>query len=104
MALQALYTAATGMKAMDFKLNVTANNLANIETTAFKRSRVNFEDLIYRTLEQPGLRNGLENHQDVSLVHHRAGTACVRAQALAETIGDGPGDRKQLRHGRNGAT
>lgn len=60
MALQALYTAATGMKAMDFKLNVTANNLANIETTAFKRSRVNFEDLIYRTLEQPGLRNGLE--------------------------------------------
>lgn len=60
MAIQALYTAATGMKAMDFKLNVTAHNLANIETTAFKRSRVNFEDLLYRTLQQPGLRNGLE--------------------------------------------
>lgn len=60
MGIQALYTAATGMKAMDFKLQVTANNLANIETVAFKRSRVNFEDLMYRTLEQPGLRNGLE--------------------------------------------
>ncbi len=60
MGIQALYTAATGMKAMDFKLSVTANNLANIETVAFKRSRVNFEDLLYRTLEQPGLRNGLE--------------------------------------------
>jgi flagellar basal-body rod protein FlgG len=60
MAIQALNTAATGMKAMDFKLNVVANNLANIETVAFKRSRVNFEDLLYRTFEQPGLRNGLE--------------------------------------------
>lgn len=60
MAIQALHTAASGMKALDFKLSVVANNLANIETTAFKRSRVNFEDLLYRTLEQPGLRNGLE--------------------------------------------
>ncbi len=60
MGIQALYTASTGMKALDFKLNVTANNLANIETVAFKRSRVNFEDLLYRTIEQPGLRNGLE--------------------------------------------
>jgi flagellar basal-body rod protein FlgG len=60
MGIQALYTAATGMKSLDFKLNVVANNLANIETTAFKKSRVNFEDLLYNTLEQPGLRNALE--------------------------------------------
>ena len=45
---------------MDFKLNVVANNLANIETVAFKRSRANFEDLLYQTLEEPGLRNGLD--------------------------------------------
>lgn len=59
MGLQSLHTAATGMKAMDFKLGVIANNLANISTTAFKRSRANFEDILYHTIEQPGLENGL---------------------------------------------
>jgi flagellar basal-body rod protein FlgG len=48
------------MKAMDLKLDVLANNLANISTTGFKRSRPNFEDLFYRTLEEPGARNGLD--------------------------------------------
>lgn len=60
MGIQMLHTAATGMKAMDFKLNVVANNLANVETTGFKSSRVNFEDILYQTLEEPGLRNGLD--------------------------------------------
>ncbi|MBN2560363.1 MAG: flagellar basal-body rod protein FlgG [Phycisphaerae bacterium] len=60
MGTQALYTAATGMKAMDFKLNVVAHNLANIETVAFKRSRANFEDVLYQTLEEPGQLNGLD--------------------------------------------
>src|SRR5437870_4557431 len=60
MGIQALDTAATGMKALDFKLNVVANNLANVETTAFKRSRPNFEDILYRTIEEPGLKNGLD--------------------------------------------
>lgn len=60
MGITALYTAATGMKAMDFKLDVVSNNLANIETVAFKKSRVNFEDLFYQTLEQPGLKNSLD--------------------------------------------
>lgn len=60
MAIQALYTAATGMKAMDIKLDVVANNLANIETVGFKRSRPNFADILYQTLELPGQRNGLD--------------------------------------------
>ena len=50
MTVQALYSAATGMSAMETKLDVIANNLANIETTGFKRSRPNFEDLFYRCL------------------------------------------------------
>jgi len=37
MTVQALYTAATGMQAMETKLDVVANNLANINTTAFKK-------------------------------------------------------------------
>lgn len=60
MAIQALYTAATGMKVMDQKLDIVANNLANIETVAFKQSRGNFQDILYKVLEQPGLKNGLD--------------------------------------------
>ncbi len=57
MALNAMYAAATGMKALDTKLNVVANNLANVSTVGFKRSRVNFEDLMYQVKREPGVRN-----------------------------------------------
>jgi flagellar basal-body rod protein FlgG len=46
------------LKALSTRIDVVANNLANAETTAFKRSRVNFEDLMYLTLKQPGTTNG----------------------------------------------
>lgn len=54
MSFQSLYTAATGMQAMETKLDVIANNLANNNTTAFKRDRANFEDLLYRQYRLPG--------------------------------------------------
>src|SRR3954468_10964445 len=54
MAITALYSAATGLRALSQRIDVVANNLANAETTAFKRSRVNFEDLFYLALKQPG--------------------------------------------------
>src|ERR1043165_1338576 len=54
MAISALHAAATGLRALSTRIDVVANNLANAETTAFKRSRVNFEDLMYLTLKQPG--------------------------------------------------
>jgi len=57
MAIMALHASATGMRALDTKLDVTANNLANINTTGFKSSRVNFEDLLYQTKREPGLPN-----------------------------------------------
>ncbi len=57
MAVTALHSAASGMKAMDTKLDVIANNLANSGTTAFKGSRVNFEDLFYEERRQPGALN-----------------------------------------------
>ena len=44
MSVQTLYSAATGMISMEAKLDVIANNLANVETTAFKRGRANFEE------------------------------------------------------------
>jgi len=57
MAITALQAAASGMKALDEKLNVVANNLANINTHGFKRSRVNFEDLLYQVKREPGIPN-----------------------------------------------
>jgi flagellar basal-body rod protein FlgG len=57
MAITALHSAATGLRALSTRIDVVANNLANAETTAFKRSRVNFEDLFYLQLKQPGASN-----------------------------------------------
>ena len=61
MSVQTLYTAATGMEALQQKLDVIANNLANVSTTGFKRDRCNFEDLFYRTEVVPGLQNAADN-------------------------------------------
>lgn len=47
----ALHTAATGMKAQQTRVEVIANNLANVSTTGFKRSRAHFEDLLYQTVQ-----------------------------------------------------
>jgi flagellar basal-body rod protein FlgG len=55
-----MQAAATGMKALDTKLNVVANNLANINTVAFKRSRVNFEDLMYQIKREPGVLDAFD--------------------------------------------
>jgi flagellar basal-body rod protein FlgG len=47
----ALRTAATGMRAQQLRTEVIANNLANVNTTGFKRSRAHFEDLLYQTVQ-----------------------------------------------------
>jgi flagellar basal-body rod protein FlgG len=57
MAISALHSAATGLSALSSAIDVTANNLANANTTGFKASRVNFEDLLYIQKAQPGVEN-----------------------------------------------
>lgn len=57
MAITALHAAASGMRALDEKLNTVANNLANMNTHGFKRSRVNFQDLFYQIKREPGIPN-----------------------------------------------
>jgi len=52
--LRAFSTAATGMSAQQMMVDVVANNLANINTNGFKRSQINFQDLLYVTMEEPG--------------------------------------------------
>ena len=53
----ALWTAATGMDSQQTNINVISNNLANVNTTGFKKSRVNFQDLMYQQIRQPGSPN-----------------------------------------------
>jgi flagellar basal-body rod protein FlgG len=48
--LRSLYTAATGMEAQQLKMDVIAHNLANTNTTGFKRNRAEFEDLLSETI------------------------------------------------------
>lgn len=57
MAVLALQSASTGLNALSTELDVIANNLANVNTTAFKTQRVNFEDLVYQQKKQPGVEN-----------------------------------------------
>ena len=52
--MRALTTAATGMEAQQLAVEVISNNLANMNTTAFKRQRAVFEDLVYQTMAVPG--------------------------------------------------
>jgi flagellar basal-body rod protein FlgG len=56
--IRSLSTAATGMTAQQTNLDVIAHNLANANTTGFKRSRGNFEDLIYQNISPPGAETG----------------------------------------------
>jgi flagellar basal-body rod protein FlgG len=67
MSVQTLYTAATGMDAMQTKLDVIANNLANMNTTAFKRDRANFEDLLYKHEVYPGIQDSQQNPTPVGV-------------------------------------
>jgi flagellar basal-body rod protein FlgG len=61
MSVQSLYTAATGMESLQTKLNVIANNMANVNTTGFKSDRANFEDLFYRNEKMPGAQDAASN-------------------------------------------
>ncbi len=52
--LRGLWTAASGMAAQQLSVDVVANNLANANTAGFKKSRADFQDLMYQTLRLPG--------------------------------------------------
>ncbi|MDV6030937.1 MULTISPECIES: flagellar basal-body rod protein FlgG [Pirellulaceae] len=52
--LKAFYSSATGMRAQELMIDNTANNLANVNTTGFKKKHINFADLLYDTKTPPG--------------------------------------------------
>jgi len=56
--LRSLYIAATGMEAQKLNIDVISNNLANVNTTGFKKSKADFQDLMYQTIRTPGTSSG----------------------------------------------
>jgi flagellar basal-body rod protein FlgG len=56
--MRALNTAASGMAAQQTNVDVIAHNLANVNTTGFRKQRAEFEDLIYQTIRTPGGTTG----------------------------------------------
>lgn len=59
--IRSLNTAATGMMAQQQNMDTIANNLANVSTAGFKRSRAEFEDLLYQTQKEPGAASGMNS-------------------------------------------
>ncbi len=52
--LRSLFVAATGMESQKLNIDVIANNLANVNTVGFKKSRADFQELIYQSIRTPG--------------------------------------------------
>jgi flagellar basal-body rod protein FlgG len=56
MTIRALSTASSGMIAQQTRVDVIANNLANVNTTGFKQDHANFKDLLYQVVQRAGMR------------------------------------------------
>ena len=56
--LRALYSSASGMESQQMNLDVIANNLANVNTTGFKKAKIEFQDLLYQTKRAAGAESG----------------------------------------------
>ncbi len=68
MAITALHSASTALAAMSTEIDILANNIANVNTTGFKASRANFEDLLYEVKAQPGVENANGDHRPAGLL------------------------------------
>ena len=65
--IRSLWVAKTGMDVNQSNLDVIANNLANASTTAFKRVKTNFEDLLYQTVRGSGSQTSEQTQSPTGL-------------------------------------
>lgn len=93
MSFGALHVARTGLDAQGFRMQVIANNLANVNTTGFKRDRANFETLSYQLMTAPGTPSSAENRYatgvNLGTGVALAGTARIDTQGTFATTGNG---------------
>jgi flagellar basal-body rod protein FlgG len=67
--MRALWTAASGMKAQQLNVDTISNNLANVNTTAYKKQRVEFKDLFYENLSKNNLDQGQGKPVNLEIGH-----------------------------------
>ena len=65
--IKAMRTAATGMASQQLNVDNIANNLANVNTTGFKKSKIEFQDVLYQNLRRPGAASSVETRVPVGL-------------------------------------
>ncbi len=116
MSFGALHVARTGLDAQGFRMQVIANNLANVNTTGFKRDRASFETLSYQMMTAPGAPSSAENRYATGLNLGTGvslgGTSRIDTQGTFATTGnaldmaiDGAGYfQVQMPDGRTGYT
>ncbi|MBI2881395.1 MAG: flagellar basal-body rod protein FlgG [Candidatus Tectomicrobia bacterium] len=82
--IRALWTAASGMSAQQFNIDIISNNLANVNTVGFKKGRGDFQDLLYQTLRPAGMASstGTEVPTGIQIGH---GVRPVAVQKLFHT-------------------
>ena len=78
MSSSAMHVAQTGLTSQQYKLQVIANNLSNVNTTGFKRERANFQTQLYQTLSQSG---GAEASAGAAPKQRRSGSAEAKSAA-----------------------
>jgi len=76
--MRALWTAASGMNAQQMTVDVLANNLANVNTTAYKKQRVEFKDLLYETMDRARVLEGDGKPVNLQVGHGTMAVATVK--------------------------
>ncbi len=69
--IRALHTSATGMAAQESNVNTISNNIANVNTTGFKKARTEFDDLLYETVQEAGAKSSSTTEYNVG---HQVGS------------------------------
>ena len=77
--IRSLWTAASGMQAQTTNIDVISNNLSNVNTAGFKRSRAEFQDLLYETMRPPGVNSAGGNQVPTGIqIGHGTRTAATQ--------------------------
>ena len=100
--LRALYSSASGMQSQQMNLDVIANNLANVNTTGFKKSKIEFQDLLYQTTRAAGSESGAGNQVPTSLQVGHGSRAVATAKIFTAGEIMATGERMDLAIHGNG--
>jgi flagellar basal-body rod protein FlgG len=77
--MRALWTAGSGMKAQQLNVDVISNNLSNVNTTGYKKERLEFKDMLYDTLNRAYLLDGVGNPVNLQVGHGTAPVATLKS-------------------------